>query len=43
MRAFITDVPWSLCLSEIIMSCAKTAEPIEMLFEVWTRVGPSVY
>jgi len=33
----------AVCLSEIIMSCAKTAEPIEMLFEVWTRVGPSVY
>jgi len=22
------------------MSCAKMAEPIEMLFGVWTRVGP---
>jgi len=22
------------------MSCAKTAEAIEMPFELWTRVGP---
>jgi len=22
------------------VSCAKTAEPIEMLFGIWTRVGP---
>jgi len=22
------------------VSCAKTAEPIEILFELWTRVGP---
>jgi len=22
------------------MSCAKTAEPIEMPFGMWTRVGP---
>jgi len=22
------------------MSCAKTAEPIEMPFGIWTRVGP---
>ena len=24
----------------IITSCVKTTEPIEMLFEVWTRVSP---
>ena len=23
------------------MSCAKTAEPIEMPFGIWTRVGPT--
>ena len=26
--------------SVTIMSCAKTAEPIEMPFGIWTRVGP---
>jgi len=23
------------------MSCAKTAEPIEMMFGMWIRIGPS--
>jgi len=27
-------------VGHIYMSCAKTAEPIEMLFGVWTSVGP---
>jgi len=27
----------------MIMSPSKTAEPIEMLFGLWTRVGPSNY
>jgi len=25
------------------MSCAKTAEPIEMPFGIWTRMGPRKY
>ena len=29
-----------VCLLDITMSCAKTSEPIEMPFGVWTRVGP---
>jgi len=29
-----------VCLSVTIVSPAKTAEPIEMPFAVWTRVGP---
>jgi len=39
----VTDVPWSLCLSvcllDITLSCAKTAELIRMPFGVWTRVA----
>jgi len=34
------DVAWSVGLSVKIVSPAKAAEPIEMLFGVWTRVGP---
>jgi len=30
----------SVCLSVTIVSPAKMAEPIEMLFGVWTWVGP---
>jgi len=30
----------SVCLSVTIVSCAKTAEPIAMVFLIWTRVGP---
>jgi len=39
MRPVVTD---GLCgLSSVtIVSPAKTAEQIEMLFELWTRVGP---
>jgi len=49
MRPIVTDeVAWSVCLSlgwsvgrsVTILSPAKTAEPIEMPFAVWTRVGP---
>ena len=30
---------WSLCLLDITVSLAKTAEPIEMPFRIRTRVG----
>jgi len=30
----------SVCLLVTAMSCAKIAEPIEMLFGSWSRVGP---
>ena len=41
---FFTDgVAWSVCLSVTIVSAAKTAEAIEMLFGMWTRVGPRNY
>ena len=30
----------SVCLSVTLVSPAKTAEPIEMSFGLWTRVGP---
>jgi len=35
-------VAWfiSVCLSVRIISPAKVAEPIEMPFGLWTRVGP---
>jgi len=34
----------SVCLLDTTVSPAKTAEPIEMLFGLWTRVSPeSVY
>jgi len=39
MRPIVTDVPWSPCVSDITISCVKTAEPIEMPYEVLTRVG----
>ena len=44
MRLVVTDgVAWSVCLSVsrsvTIMSPAKTTEPIEMPFGMWTRVG----
>jgi len=44
MRSIVTDgVVWSVCLSVgrsvTIVSPEETAEPIEMLFEIWTRVG----
>jgi len=30
-----------VCLSVAIASLAETAEPIAMMFGIWTRVGPS--
>ena len=44
MRPIVTDrvalsVCLSVCLSVTIMSPAKTAEPIETPFGLWTRVG----
>jgi len=40
MRPIVTDrVVWSVSLSVTIVSPAKTTEPIEMLFAVWTWVG----
>jgi len=39
-RPTVTGVPWSVCLFDIAMSCAKTDEPIEMPFGMWTRVSP---
>ena len=45
MRPIATDVAWSVCvfqcLSVTTMSCAETAEPVEMPFAAWTRVGPT--
>ena len=43
MWPLVADVPWSVCLLDITVSSAKTAETIEMSFAVltiWTRVGP---
>ena len=43
MRPIVTDVPWpvSVCLLVTTVSCAKMAEPVEMLFwgrVVWTQL-----
>jgi len=41
MWPIVTDgVAWSVCRSVIIVSPAKTAEPIKLLFGLWTRVNP---
>ena len=41
MRHIVTDgAAWSVCLSVTILSPTKTAESIEMLFVLWTRMGP---
>ena len=45
MRPIFTDrdglsVGLSVCRSVMIVSPAKSAEPIDMLFGIWTRVGP---
>ena len=42
VRPIATDVVWSVCMCLLVttVSCAKTAEPVEMPFGVWTRVGP---
>jgi len=34
------NVAWSMCLLDTTVSHAKTAEPIEMSFWSWSRVGP---
>jgi len=40
MRFIVTDgVAWSVCRSVTIVSLVKTAEPIEIPFELWTLVG----
>jgi len=41
VRPIATDVVWSVCMCLLVttVSCAKTAEPVEMPFGVWTRVG----
>ena len=43
MWPIVTDVAWSAGLSVTIMSTSKAAEPIEMPFGLWTRVGPSYH
>jgi len=41
MRPLAADVSWSVCWSRVTtVSCAKTDEPIEMSFGLWTLVGP---
>ena len=41
MWPIVTDqVAWSVGLSVTLVSPAKTAEPIEMPFGLWTQVGP---
>ena len=42
MRPIATDVAWSahVCLSVTNVGHTKTAEPIEMLFGVWTLLRP---
>ena len=39
MRPIAADVAWSMWLLITTRSRAKTAQPIKMSFEVWTRVG----
>jgi len=46
MRPIATDVAWvdvsvcvCVCLLDATVSVTKTAEPIEMPFELWTRTG----
>jgi len=42
MRSIVRDrVAWSVCRSVTIVSPAKTAEPIEMAFELRTWLGPT--
>ena len=36
---YIDGVAWSVGLSITIVGPAKTAEPLQMSFEMWTRVG----
>jgi len=46
MRPIVTDrVAWSVCLSvslsAMVVNRAKTAEPIQMPFGLYTQVGPN--
>jgi len=44
MQPIATDeVVWSVGLSIMTMSPSILAEPIEMLFAMWTLVGPRNY
>ena len=42
MRHIVTDVAWSVCLSVFVttVSATNTAEPFEVQFVAWTRIGP---
>jgi len=41
MRPIVTNgVTWSVCRPVTIVSPAKTTEPIEMLFDLWSSVSP---
>jgi len=41
MLSIATDrVAWSVCLSVTLVSPVQTAEPIEMPFDLRTRMGP---
>jgi len=40
MRPLATLVCLCVCLIDTTVIAAKTAEPIEMSFRLWTRVGP---
>jgi len=40
MWLIVTDPNSVVCLSVTVVSPAKTAEPIEMPFGLWTLVGP---
>ena len=37
MQPIATDVPWSLCLLDKLVSPAKLAESVEMPIGVWTH------
>jgi len=44
MRSVVRDrVAWSVCRSITIVSPAKAAEPMQMRFGLWTRMGPGNY
>ena len=43
MQPIVTEVAWSVYLLITTVSCARMAEPIKMLFGVWTRVGSKIH
>jgi len=44
MQPIVTDeVAWSVCWFVTIVRPAKTTQPIEWLFGLWTRVGLGNY